>query len=207
MAHTFKDATIQEINNALQSSWQAYQWYKKINLKQRAGFMHCIAEELHAVADSLIATAQEETHLPKPRLEVELKRTIYQLTSYAQACAEGAWLDIRIDTANSNSSTPDLRKMLIPLGPVVVFGASNFPFAYSTAGGDTACALAAGCPVIIKAHPGHAATSQMVADAVQQAAQKQKLPKGIFQHLHGSSFEVGKALVQHPFTKAVGFTG
>jgi NADP-dependent aldehyde dehydrogenase len=142
-------------------------------------------------------------------LLVELKRTLFQLTSYGQACEEGTWLDIRIDTADPerNPPKPDLRKMLIPLGPVVVFGASNFPFAYSTAGGDTACALAAGCPVIIKAHPAHAETSEIMADAVRRAAKKCQLPEGVFIHLHGSGFEVGKALVQHPLTKAVGFTG
>ena len=97
--------------------------------------------------------------------------------------------------------------MLVPLGPVVVFGASNFPFAYSTAGGDTACAFAAGCPVIVKAHPAHAETSEMVANAILLAADKCNMPKGIFAHVHGAGFEIGKALVTHPYTKAVGFTG
>ncbi|MDB5197062.1 MAG: aldehyde dehydrogenase, partial [Flaviaesturariibacter sp.] len=136
-------------------------------------------------------------------------RTLFQLTSYAQACEEGAWLDIRIDTADParNPPKPDLRKMLVPLGPVVVFGASNFPFAYSTAGGDTACALAAGCPVVLKAHPAHAETSEMVAGAVQAAAKECGLPGSVFIHIHGAGFEVGKALVLHPLTAAVGFTG
>ena len=102
---------------------------------------------------------------------------------------------------------PDIRKMLVPLGPVVVFGASNFPFAYSTAGGDTACAFAAGCPVIVKAHPAHAQTSELVAQAILKAAEKCKMPEGIFAHVHGVEFEVGKALIEHPHTKAVGFTG
>ena len=96
---------------------------------------------------------------------------------------------------------------MIPLGPVVVFGSSNFPFAYSTAGGDTACAFAAGCPVIVKAHPAHANTSQMVADLILEAAQKCNMPKGIFTHIHGAGIETGKQLVLHPYTKAVGFTG
>lgn len=206
---TYKDATLQEVDEALQQSWQAFRQYRKMNLAQRATFLRTIASEIEVVSDKLIATAHKETHLDEARLQVELKRTAFQLTSYAAACEEGTWLDIRIDTAKTkNQSTqPDLRKMLVPLGPVVVFGASNFPFAYSTAGGDTACALAAGCSVIVKAHPAHAETSELVACAVHCAAKKCQLPEGIFLHLHGASFETGKALVQHPLTKAVGFTG
>jgi NADP-dependent aldehyde dehydrogenase len=198
----YKDATIAEIDEALHQSWQAFKIYRQKSLKQRAAFLHSIAKELDLMINELIPVAARETNLEEARLQGELKRTIFQLTSYADACEAGAWLDIRIDTTKQ-----DLRKMLVPLGPVVVFGASNFPFAYSTAGGDTACALAAGCPVIIKAHPAHAETSEMVAAAVKNAAQKSKLPQGIFIHLHGASFEIGKALVQHPLTKAVGFTG
>jgi NADP-dependent aldehyde dehydrogenase len=209
MAIMYKDATVQEVNEALQRSWEAFKEYRKRDLKERAAFLRAIAQELEAASDQFVSIANNETHLGESRLAGELKRTIFQLNSYADACAQGAWLDIRIDTGdpNRNPPKPDLRKMLVPLGPVAVFGASNFPFAYSTAGGDTACALAAGCPVIIKAHPAHAETSQRVADAVQQAARKCHLPEGIFIHLHGASFEVGKTLVQHPLTKAVGFTG
>lgn len=206
---TFKDATVQEVNEALHTSWVAFEEFRRKSLKERAIFLQTIAKEIEIVADQLISTAAKETNLSQTRLEVELKRTIFQLTSYARACEEGTWLDIRIDTGNEdrNLPKPDLRKMLVPLGPVAVFGASNFPFAYSTAGGDTACALAAGCSVIIKAHPAHAATSQLVAEAISSAAEKCALPQNIFIHLHGASFEVGKALVQHPLTKAVGFTG
>jgi NADP-dependent aldehyde dehydrogenase len=209
MAIMYKDATVQEVNEALQRSWEAFKEYRKRDLKERAAFLRAIAQELEAASDQFVSIANNETHLGEARLAGEIKRTIFQLNSYADACAQGAWLDIRIDTGdpNRNPPKPDLRKMLVPLGPVAVFGASNFPFAYSTAGGDTACALAAGCPVIIKAHPAHAETSQRVADAVQQAARKCHLPEGIFIHLHGASFEVGKTLVQHPLTKAVGFTG
>jgi len=206
MATTYKDASMQEINAALENSWTVFREYRKKDLRERAAFLKTIAQELESISAQLIATAGRETNLGEARLTGELKRTIFQLNSYADACAEGTWLDIRIDTGK-NSSKPDLRKMLIPLGPVVVFGASNFPFAYSTAGGDTACALAAGCPVIIKAHPAHAATSELVATAVQQVTKKCRLPESVFIHLHGASFEVGKALVQHPLTKAVGFTG
>lgn len=205
----YNDATVEEVNEALQQSWNAFRQYRKKDLKERAAFLKLIAKELEAMSEKLILVANKETNLGEARLKVELKRTIFQLNSYADACSEGTWLDIRIDTAgtNRNPAKPDLRKMLVPLGPVVVFGASNFPFAYSTAGGDTACALAAGCSVIIKAHPAHAETSELVANAVKRASVTCNLPEGIFIHLHGASFETGKALVQHPLTKAVGFTG
>lgn len=205
----FTDATIDEVNAALRAATNAFAVYKKVNLKERALFLHSVAKELAAREKALITTAHQETHLDEARLKFELKRTIFQLTSYGDACAEGTWLDVRIDTGNSQRQPPkpDLRKMLVPLGPVVVFGASNFPFAYSTAGGDTACALAAGCPVIIKAHPAHGQTSELVAQAIQKAAKDSGLPSNIFIHLHGAGFEVGRALVEHPLTKAVGFTG
>lgn len=205
----YNDATLDDVNEALLQSTRAFAVYKKLDLKSRAEFLYAIAAEIDAAADGLLSVAQRETHLDEARLKVELTRTIFQLTSYADACAGGTWLDIRIDTAGKplNPPTVDLRKMLVPLGPVIVFGASNFPFAYSTAGGDTACALAAGCSVIIKAHPAHAGTSERMAKAVQTAAQKKGLPRDIFLHLHGAGFEAGKALVQHPLTKAVGFTG
>ncbi|MDQ6843900.1 MAG: aldehyde dehydrogenase (NADP(+)), partial [Bacteroidota bacterium] len=165
--------------------------------------------ELEACGDDLIRVAMQETNLPEPRLRNERARTIFQLNSYADACERGEWLEARIDTASPerNPPKPDIRKMLIPLGPVVVFGASNFPFAYSTAGGDTACAFAAGCPVIVKAHPAHAHTSGIVAGAILKAAANNNLPAGIFAHVHGNSFETGQALVMHSYTKAVGFTG
>lgn len=205
----FKDATVQEVDVVMQQAWKAFYQYRKCSLKQRADFMRAIALELEDAGDALVQTAMSETNLPQARLNGERARTIYQLTSYAAACEKGEWLEARIDTANPDKTPPkpDIRKMLVPLGPVVVFGASNFPFAYSTAGGDTACALAAGCPVIVKAHPAHAKTSQLVADAILHAAKKCKMPEGIFAHVHGAGFEVGKALVTHTYTKAVGFTG
>jgi NADP-dependent aldehyde dehydrogenase len=205
----FKDATINEINEMMQQSWTAFHVYRKMSLKQRADFMRTIAVELEACGDELIQTAMRETNIPETRMRSERGRTIFQLNSYADACERGEWLEARIDTATTGkkSPKPDIRKMLVPLGPVVVFGSSNFPFAYSTAGGDTACAFAAGCPVIIKAHPAHPQTSETVANAILKAAGKCKMPKGIFAHVHGVSFEVGKTLVMHQHTKAVGFTG
>ena len=205
----FNDTSIAEIDILMEQSWKAFHEYRKMSLKQRAGFMRAIAVEIEACGDELLHVAMSETNLPEARLRGERGRTIFQLNQYAAACENGEWLEARIDTANPDKvpPKPDVRKMLVPLGPVVVFGASNFPFAYSTAGGDTACAFAAGCPVIIKAHPAHAQTSEMVAGAILKAAAKCNMPKGIFAHVHGASFEVGKALVTHTHTKAVGFTG
>jgi NADP-dependent aldehyde dehydrogenase len=205
----YTDASIQEIDQVMNDAWQAFHQYRKCSLQQRAAFMRSIAAGLESAGDELIQTAMRETNLPEARLRNERARTMFQLTSYADACERGEWLEARIDTAipDRNPPKPDIRKMLIPLGPVVVFGASNFPFAYSTAGGDTACAFAAGCPVIVKAHPAHAQTSELVAQVIAKAAAASKLPKGVFAHVHGASQEVGKALVTHPHTKAVGFTG
>ncbi len=205
----YKDTTIPEIETAMQQAWKAFHVYRKCSLKQRADFMRAIARELDALGDELLKVAGEETNLPEARLRNERGRTIFQLNQYAEACEKGDWLEARIDTAIPDKAPPkpDIRKMLVPLGPVVVFGAANFPFAYSTAGGDTATALAAGCPVIVKAHPAHAVTSELVAKAILKAAVDCEMPDGIFTHIHGVSFEVGKTLIEHPFTKAVGFTG
>jgi 2,5-dioxopentanoate dehydrogenase len=204
----FRDATLEEINKVMENAWLAFYHYRKLSLKSRAAFMRTICSELENAAEELIETAAKETNLSAERLNGELKRTILQLNQYASASENGEWLEVRIDTASAeNKSKYDIRKMMVPLGPVVVFGASNFPFAYSTAGGDTACAFAAGCPVIVKAHPAHAETSEKVAEAILKAVDKCKMPQGIFAHVHGASVEVGKALVMHPKTKAVGFTG
>ncbi|MEP6617474.1 MAG: aldehyde dehydrogenase (NADP(+)) [Ginsengibacter sp.] len=205
----FKDATISEIDAALIAAWNAFLSFREIPVMERANFMRSIANEMEALGDELIKTAMRETNLPEARLRNEKARTIFQLNNYAQACEEGTWLHVRIDTALKERTPPkpDLRKTMTALGPVVVFGASNFPFAYSTAGGDTACAFAAGCPVIVKAHPAHAETSELVASAIKKAVQKCRLPTGVFAHLHGAGSEVGKALVTHANTKAVGFTG
>lgn len=205
---SYPDATAKMINEVLFESWEAFKIYGKKSLKERAGLMRQVAKNLVEGSADLVQTAMEETNLPEPRLRSELTRTIFQLNSYADACERGEWLEVRIDTAiaDRNPPRPDLRKMLVPLGTVAVFGASNFPFAYSTAGGDTACALAAGCPVVVKAHPAHAETSEMVAKAIKKAVKECGLPTGVFAHVHGTT-ETGKALVMHPHTKAVGFTG
>jgi 2,5-dioxopentanoate dehydrogenase len=203
------DIAIEKIDEVVTQSWQAFLQYRQMPLSKRAAFMRAIAQELEDCGDALIFTAMRETNLPEARLRGERARTIYQLTSYAAACEKGEWLEARIDTANLSKTPPkpDIRKMLVPLGPVVVFGASNFPFAYSTAGGDTASAFAAGCSVIVKAHPAHPDTSAIAAAAISAAAEKCNLPAAVFTHVYGASFEVGKALVTHPKIKAVGFTG
>lgn len=205
----YTDASVEDIDIVMQQAWKAFHQYRKLSLQQRADFMRAIAKELEACGDELIQVAMNETNLPEARMRGERARTIFQLNSYADACEKGEWLEARIDTAIPDKvpPKPDIRKMLVPLGPVVVFGASNFPFAYSTAGGDTASAFAAGCPVIVKAHPAHAQTSEIVANAILKAAATANMPTGIFAHVHGASVEVGKALVMHPHTKAVGFTG
>ena len=205
----YKDNTTAEIESVLEKAVQAFHQYKKYSLKQRADFMRAIAVEIEALGDGLLTTANAETNLPLPRLTGERARTIFQLNSYADACEAGNWLNASIDTASADRTPPkpDTRKMLVPLGPVVVFGASNFPFAYSTAGGDTASAFAAGCPVIVKAHPAHAKTSTLVATAITKAAQKCNMPEGVFAHVYGAGFEIGGYLAKHEAVKAIGFTG
>ena len=205
----FEDTPVKEIDEVMQKAWIAFHQFRKLSIKQRAGFMRAIAEKLQNSSEDLVKTAMEETNLPEGRLKGEKARTVFQLNSYADACERGDWLEARINTVlpDKNPPKPDIRKMQVPLGPVVVFGASNFPFAFSTAGGDTACAFAAGCPVIVKAHPGHAQTSTAVAALIMQAAAELKMPDGIFAHVYGASFGVGEALVKHPLTKAVSFTG
>ena len=209
MSTPFTESSIQDIDEVMQRSSLAFEQFRLVPAMQKAAFLDKIADEIEALGDLLINQASTETNLPAPRLVGERARTILQLRLNAQMVREGSWVEATIDTAipDKNPPKPDLRRMLIPLGPVVVFGASNFPFAYSTAGGDTASALAAGCPVVVKAHPAHAATSELVAAAAIRAAHATGMPEFVFQHVHGSSFESGKALVQHPLTAAVGFTG
>lgn len=199
-----------EINAVLESSHAAFQQYKKVSGTDKSVFLEAIASEVESLGQPLITIAMEETNLPEARLVGERGRTCNQLRQFAALVKEGSWVEARIDTAIPDRAPlpkPDIRKMMVPLGSVVVFGASNFPFAYSTAGVDTCSALAAGCSVVLKAHPAHPKTSAMVAHAIEMAVEKTGMPKGVFIHLQDSSFEAGKALVQHPLTKAVGFTG
>ncbi|HCW05813.1 MAG TPA: aldehyde dehydrogenase (NADP(+)) [Cytophagales bacterium] len=206
----YKDATIEEVDQAMRESQVAFLSYKNLSGKKKAEFLRAVADEIEALGSSLIEMAMSETNLPEARVAGERARTTGHCRMFADLVEEGSWVDARVDHAQPERTPaprPDLRKMLVPIGPVVVFGAANFPLAYSTAGGDTASALAAGCPVIVKAHPAHAGTSTMVAEAIKKAITKTGMPQGVFQHLHGKNFAVGQALVMHTITKAVGFTG
>lgn len=204
-----KDISQDGIHEVMERSWAAFLQFRNVGIKARASLLRFIASKLENSGDGLIGTAMRETNLPEARLKNERGRTVFQLRSYADACEQGFWLDARIDSAipDRNPPRPDIRKMNIGLGPVIVFGASNFPFAYSTAGGDTASALAAGCTVVVKAHPAHPETSDQVAALVTEALVDAGLSQDIFLHIHGSSFDVGRGLVMHDRTKAVGFTG
>lgn len=197
------------IDQIMQQAAAAFPVYHRLGADARATFLERIATEIEVLGDALIHTAMAESNLPEARLQGERGRTANQLRLFANLVREGSWVEAVIDTALPERvpARPDLRKMLSPLGPVVVFGASNFPLAFSTAGGDTASALAAGCTVVIKGHPGHPKTSAMVFGAIQSAIASCSLPEFTVQHVEGTDFALGKALVQHPATKAVGFTG
>ncbi|WP_109434238.1 aldehyde dehydrogenase (NADP(+)) [Aquimarina sp. AU119] len=208
--HTFYEASDQEIEKAVLLAAEAFKTYKKTSGVKKAEFITAIADEILALGDLLIQTYISETGLPEGRAKGERGRTVGQLRTFAELVSEGSWVEATIDTADPDRAPipkQDIRKMLVPLGPIVVFGASNFPLAYSTAGGDTAAAFAAGCPVIVKSHPMHAATGELVASAIHNAAQKTGMPNGIFSNLNSSGIEVGVQLVKHPKVKAVGFTG
>ncbi|MGB5818921.1 MAG: aldehyde dehydrogenase (NADP(+)) [Saonia sp.] len=207
---TFYEATDAEINEAVALASQAFTRFQGMSGARKAEFLNAIADEILALDTVLLDTYSSETALPKGRAIGERGRTVAQLRAFADLVKEGSWVEATIDTAQAERKPipkPDLRKMLIPIGPVVVFGASNFPLAYSTAGGDTASALAAGCPVIVKSHPMHAGTGELVASAVIKAAERTGMPNGVFSNLNSSGIEVGVQLVQHPKIKAVGFTG
>ncbi|GAB5398843.1 MAG: aldehyde dehydrogenase (NADP(+)) [Aureisphaera sp.] len=209
-ASTFTEATDKEIEDAVQLASEAFPVYKNLSGAKRAEFLRTIAEEILALDDVLVQTYCSETGLPEGRAKGERGRTVGQLRMFADLIETEDWRQPTIDNAIPDRQPmpkPDLRQFLIPLGPVVVFGASNFPLAYSTAGGDTASALAAGCPVIVKSHPMHAGTGELVASAIVRAAQKTGMPEGVFSNLNSSGIEVGQKLVQHPKVKAVGFTG
>ncbi|MFY0603112.1 MAG: aldehyde dehydrogenase (NADP(+)) [Flavobacteriaceae bacterium] len=206
----FTEATSEEINEAISLATLAFKEFRNTSGKQKAAFLNAIADEILALDDLLVQTYCSETGLPEERAKGERGRTVGQLRSFATLVAEGSWVEAVIDTSIPDR-TPmpksDIRKLFVPLGPVVVFGASNFPLAYSTAGGDTAAALAAGCPVIIKSHPMHAGTGELVSSAIIKAAKKTGMPNGVFSNLNSSGIEVGQQLVLHPEVKAVGFTG
>ncbi|GAB3747644.1 aldehyde dehydrogenase (NADP(+)) [Spirosoma pomorum] len=207
---SFDEATTDEVAQACEQAAKAFAEYRKKSGVDKAQFLEAIASEIEALGDELLMRAQAESGLPLARLTGERGRTTGQLRLFADYLREGSWVNARIDTALPERQPlprPDLRQMLRPLGPVGIFGASNFPLAFSVAGGDTASALAAGCPVVVKAHPAHPGTSQLVGDAIQRAVESCGMPAGTFALVHGRTTAVGMAIVEHPAIKAIGFTG
>ena len=207
---TFESATLDDVERAVELAAAAAAVWAKLTGERRNQFLQAIANNLETKAADLVARAKQETALPEARLLEEVVRTAGQLRLYGETAIRGDWLDARIETARPERTPrpkPGHRSMLRPIGPVAVFGASNFPFAYSVAGGDVASAFAAGCPVIVKAHPAHPGTSEMVGRLILHAVRDCGLPEGTFSLLFDAGFDVGQALVQHPLVKAVGFTG
>lgn len=206
----FEIATLHNVNQAVAAAVSAFDIYKNTSGKKRAEFLRTIASEIESLGDPLIQRASQESGLPEGRFKGERGRTCGQLRMFADLVEEGSWVEAIIDEALPDRKPlprVDIRNMLHPLGPVVIFGASNFPLAFSTAGGDTASALAAGCPIIVKAHPSHPGTNALVSEAIAIALEKCNLPAGVFSTLYDTGHAIGAALVQHPDITAVGFTG
>ncbi|WP_211462797.1 aldehyde dehydrogenase (NADP(+)) [Collimonas silvisoli] len=205
----FGGGAVADVERACMLAEQAFDIYREASLEQRAEFLEQIAQNILDLGPALIERAMLESGLPQARLEGERGRTVGQLRLFAKVVRDGRWLNATLDSALPERSPPrpDLRLRKIGLGPVAVFGASNFPLAFSVAGGDTASALAAGCPVVLKAHGAHPGTSELVGKAVQAAVASCGLPEGVFSMLNGDGRTIGQALVAHPAIKAVGFTG
>ena len=203
-------ASLEDLNLAADLAEEAFASYGKLAGREKGRFLRRIADGIEAIVPELVERANRETALPDARLKGESARTINQLRLFAQVVEEGSWVNARIDPAQP-SRTPlprsDIRSMMRPLGPVAVFGASNFPLAFSVAGGDTAAAFAAGNPVIVKAHHAHPGTSEMVGQVIARSVKECGLPPGVFALLFGAGAEIGAALVEHAKVKAVGFTG
>ncbi|WP_354685254.1 aldehyde dehydrogenase (NADP(+)) [Cupriavidus necator] len=206
----FGGATREQLDQACALAWQAFDPYRETTPERRADFLEAIAINILALGDTLIERCTTESGLPRARIEGERGRTVGQLRMFAAMLRQGDFLELRVDPAQPERKPlprADLRLRHIPLGPVAVFGASNFPLAFSVAGGDTASALAAGCPVIVKAHPAHPGTSELVGRAIQQAVRDMDLPEGTFSLLCDAGLEIAQGLVADPRIKAVGFTG
>ena len=206
----FHEATPEQIDLAARLAHEGFSVYAQTSGEKRAEFLNAIAANIEAITEQIVERANLETALPVARLQTEAGRTVNQLRLYAKVVAEGSWPMPRIDRADPNRKPlpkPDVRSMLRALGPVVIFSASNFPLAFSVAGGDTASALAAGNPVIVKAHSAHPGTSELAGEAVRKAVRSCALPEGVFSLLFDGAITVGVSLVQHPLIKAVGFTG
>ena len=210
LAPAFLQATPEEVDEAARLGQAAFEAHYGASGEERAALLEAVAGEIETLGEELVERASAETGLPEPRIRSERGRTTGQLRMFAELAREGSWVDARIDRAQPDRTPlpkPDVRRMLVPLGPVAVFGASNFPLAFSVAGGDTASALAAGCPVVCKAHPAHPGTSELVATAVSRAVERTGFHPGTFSLVHGLSPVVSLALVRHPLIRAVGFTG
>jgi 2,5-dioxopentanoate dehydrogenase len=206
----YSPASIDEVNEAAELAGRAFVKLSRLSGQVKAVFLRTIAKEIESIADELVARATAETGLPAGRIQGETARTCHQLRLFADLVEEGSWVDARIDRADPNRKPlpkVDIRSMHRPIGPVVVFCASNFPMAFSVAGGDTASAFAAGNPVIVKAHHAHPGTAELVGNAVVRAAKECDMPEGVFSLLYGSGSEIGTALIKHPMVKAGGFTG
>ncbi|WP_266064797.1 aldehyde dehydrogenase (NADP(+)) [Brucella intermedia] len=208
--HSFSVGTPAHVEKACEAAEEAFWIYGYVSRDKRAAFLDAIADEIEARADDITEIGTQETGLPAARLEGERGRTTGQLRLFASHIRKGDYLDRRVDEAlpdRKPAPRPEIRLMQRPIGPVAVFGASNFPLAFSTAGGDTAAALAAGCPVVVKGHSAHPGTGEIVAEAIHAAIARTGMPKGVFSLIQGGDRKVGEALVTHPLIKAVGFTG
>ena len=208
--NAFRSCGAEEVAAALEAATAAYREMRQMDGARIGDFLDLVAEEIEALGDELLETCDSETGLGLVRLTGERGRTTGQLRAFAAIARKGEWVQASIDTAIPDRAPlpkPDLRRMMTGIGPVAVFGASNFPFAFSTLGGDTASALAAGNPVIVKGHPSHPATGELCARAIDNAIRKSGMPAGTFSLLQGVTLELGAELVQHPAVKAVGFTG
>jgi 2,5-dioxopentanoate dehydrogenase len=206
----FVPATKEEVDLAVRLASEAFAEYSRTTGRERGAFLRAIAAKIESVSAEIVERAQQETALPQARLQGETARTCAQLRLFAEVAEEGSWVAARIDRADPGrkpAPKPDIRSLLRPLGPVVVFGASNFPLAFSVAGGDTASALASGNTVIVKAHAAHPGTSELVGRMVQESVRECGLPEGVFSLLFGSGAEIGTSLMKHPLVKAGGFTG
>jgi alpha-ketoglutaric semialdehyde dehydrogenase len=206
----FIPATAEEVDLAVRLTAQAFEVYQRVSGRDRGAFLRAIAAKIESIAGEVVERAALETALPHARLQGETARTCGQLRMFAQVAEEGSWVQARIDHGDPErkpAPKPDIRSMLRPLGPVVVFGASNFPLAFSVAGGDTASALAVGNTVVFKAHPAHPGTSELVGRAVQESVRECGLPEGVFSLLFDSGTRVGTELVKHALVKAGAFTG
>jgi 2,5-dioxopentanoate dehydrogenase len=206
----FIPATPEEVDRAVRLAADAFKTYSHTTGRERGAFLRKIAEKIEAVTPEIVERAAQETALATARLQSETARTCHQLRLFAQVAEESSWVNARIDHADAERKPlpkPDIRSLMRPLGPVVVFGASNFPLAFSVAGGDTASALAGGNTVIVKAHAAHPGTSELVGRAVQESARECGMPEGVFSLLFGHGSEIGTALMKHPLVRAGGFTG